>query len=189
MMNTVGTFVFDSIKPFVLAEANTNMRNDLNKEIQKIPKTFPNSISPFDEVICEVRRKVRSMGFDPYKVPDYNNTAAIFDVYLTNTWLFGLSSFHRTNDIIFEMKNKTVHAFLEIGTAKLKGQSNWEIAFVSGILGKAGTVDFTVDYFKVCRGCIILFKPYLFIYYIRLLSSCSVKFFRGLCISRTFHIV
>lgn len=94
-MNSVGSFVFDSIKPFILSEANTNIRNDINKQVSKMPQKFPNSISPFDQLVAEVRRKVRGMGYDPYKVADYNSSAGIFDVFLTHTWLYGASSFHR----------------------------------------------------------------------------------------------
>lgn len=150
VMNSVGTFVFDSIKPFVLSEANKNIRTDINKEVKKIPMKFPNSISPFDGLICEMRNKIRTMNYDPYKVPDYNNTVGIFDVYLTHTWLYGASSFHRTKDIIIEAKNRTVHFLIEIGTGKLKGTSNWEIAVVAGIMSKVGTVAFSVEYIKVC---------------------------------------
>ncbi|XP_056647669.1 uncharacterized protein LOC130452416 [Diorhabda sublineata] len=149
VVNSVGTFVFDSIKPFVLREANTNMRNDMNKEIKKLGRTFPNSISPFDHLVYELRRKVRDGGFDPYLVPDYNNSVGIFDIYLTNTWLHGLASFHRVKDIKFEMKNKTVHVLLEVGTGQLLGTSNWELSLVTGLLSKEGTVSFSVEYIKV----------------------------------------
>ncbi|CAG9863980.1 unnamed protein product [Phyllotreta striolata] len=149
VMNSLGSFVFDSIKPHVLGELNTKTRDDVNKELRKFPKKFPNSISPFDQLVCEVRKKVRSMGFDPYLVPDYNNSVGIFDVALTNTWLYGISSFHRTRDIKFEMKNNTVHTFLEVGTGRIKGSSNWDISLVAGMISQGGTVAFTVDYIRV----------------------------------------
>ncbi|KAG5899932.1 hypothetical protein JTB14_002483 [Gonioctena quinquepunctata] len=149
VMNSVGTFVFDSIKPFVLKEANTNMRRDINKELKKFPKKFPNSISPFDQLLCEVRRQVNNMGYDPFNVADYNNSVGVFDVYLTHTWLYGLSSFHRTKDIRFELRNRTVHALLEVGTAALKGTSNWEFSVVAGLMSKVGTVSFVINYIKI----------------------------------------
>lgn len=154
-MNSVGTFVFDSIKPFVLAEANNNIRNDVNREVKKLPMKFPNSISPFDGLICDVRKKLRTIGYDPYKVPDYNNTVGIFDVYLTSTWLYGISSFHRTKDIIIEMKNRAVHFLIEIGTGTLKGTSNWEASFVAGLMSKYGTVAFSLEYIRVSKYFIL----------------------------------
>ncbi|XP_023024655.2 uncharacterized protein [Leptinotarsa decemlineata] len=149
VMNSVGTFVFDSIKPFVLGEANTNMRSDINKELRKFPKKFPNSISPFDQLICEVRKKVISMNYDPYHVPDYNNSVGLLDIYLTHTWLYGLSSFHRTKDIIFELRNKTVHMLVQVGTGTLEGTSNWEVSLIAGMVSQVGTVSFSVNYIRV----------------------------------------
>ncbi|KAF5308934.1 hypothetical protein FQR65_LT00016 [Abscondita terminalis] len=51
VFNAVGTFLFDSIKPFILTEVNTNMRTDVNKQVHQIPLRFPNSISPFDQLV------------------------------------------------------------------------------------------------------------------------------------------
>ncbi|XP_066246839.1 uncharacterized protein [Euwallacea similis] len=149
IINSVGTFVFDSIKPFILSEANTNIRNDINKQVSKFPQKFPNSISPFDQLVAEVRRKVQFMGYDPYKVADYNSSAGIFDVYLSHTWLYGGSSFHRTKDIIFEMKNNSLHTLLEVGTQRLVGTTHWEVSLISGILSKLGTATFSVEYIRV----------------------------------------
>lgn len=148
-MNSVGTFVFDSIKPFVLKEANTNIRNDVNKEVRKFPQKFPNSISPLDQLVAELRREVRDKHFDPYKVQDYNSSAGIFDIYLTHTWLYGLASFHRTRDIKFELRNKTVHMLVEVGTQRLMGTTNWDISFIAGMVSRAGTASFTVEYIRV----------------------------------------
>lgn len=148
VINSVGSFIFDSIKPFILKEVNTNLRKDVNKQVKAIPQKFPNSISPFDQIVAEARHKVRNMGYDPFKVNDYNNTLGIFGVQMTHTWVKGLSSFHRTGDIIFELKNKTIHANVEIGTQKLEGTSHWEVSFI-GMMSRAGTVTFTIDYLKV----------------------------------------
>lgn len=148
-MNSAGNLIFNSIKPFMMAEANRLFRDDINKEVKKLPMKFPNSISPFDGLIIDVRNKVRSIGLDPYKVPDYNNTVSVFEVYLTNTWLYGISSFHRTKDIVIEMGNRTVRFNIEIGTGALKGTSNWDISLVAGLMSKYGTVAFSLEYIKV----------------------------------------
>uniref|UniRef100_A0A224XSP7 Putative hemolymph juvenile hormone binding protein n=1 Tax=Panstrongylus lignarius TaxID=156445 RepID=A0A224XSP7_9HEMI len=66
MINTVGTFVFDSIKPFILSEVNTNMRNDINKGLRTLKQTFPNSMPPIDLALAAARKLVREYGYDPY---------------------------------------------------------------------------------------------------------------------------
>lgn len=149
VINSVGTFIFDSIKPFILSEVNTNLRQDVNKQVRKIPQKFPNSISPFDQLVAESRHKIREAKYDPYKIQDYNNSVGVFDVYMRNTWLTGLSSIHRVGDIIFEIKNQTVYTTVEVGTQKLTGSSNWEMSFIAGLMSRAGTVVFTVDYLQV----------------------------------------
>lgn len=61
VMNSVGSFVFDSIKPFILSKVNEDMRKDVNTQVRQIPQKFPNSISPFDQIVAEARRKVHSV--------------------------------------------------------------------------------------------------------------------------------
>ncbi|CAH0562376.1 unnamed protein product [Brassicogethes aeneus] len=149
IMNSMGTFVFDSIKPFVIEQVSRDIRKQMNTEVQKFPKKFPNSITPFDQLVSEVRKKVRKMGYDPYRVPDYNTTVGVLDIYLSHTWVYGISSFYRTRDIVFEVKNNTVSALLEVGTQKLLGTSHWNFNLVAGMMTRSGTIEFSVEYIKV----------------------------------------
>lgn len=148
VINSVGVMMFDTIKPFILGEMNTNVRNDINKQVKQIPLKFPNSISPFDQIVAEARKKVRNMGYDPFKVEDYNNSVGIFEVQMTHTWLYGLSSFHRVGNITFLLANNTVQADVKVGTQRLEGTSHWEIS-LAGMISRAGTVSFTVEYLQV----------------------------------------
>ncbi|KAF2883584.1 hypothetical protein ILUMI_22579 [Ignelater luminosus] len=149
VINSVGTFIFDSIKPFILSEVNTNMRNDVNKQISALPQRFPNSISPFDQLVGEARHKVRENKFDPFKMDDYNYTAGIFGIQMTHTWLTGLSSFHRVGNMTFEIRNNTIYLHMQVGTQKLQGTTHWEVAIVGGMMSRAGTASFSVEYLKV----------------------------------------
>ncbi|XP_019876026.2 uncharacterized protein LOC109603954 [Aethina tumida] len=149
VMNSIGTFVFSSIKPFVLGQVSSQMRDDVNKEVKKIPQKFPNSISPFDQLISEARKKVRAMGYDPYKVNDYNTSVGVLDIYMSHTWVYGISSFYRTKDIILEIRNNTLHALVEVGTQKMLGTSHWNFNLVAGMMTRSGTIEFSVDYLKV----------------------------------------
>lgn len=149
IINSVGTFLFDSIKPFILSEINNNIRGDINKQISTLPQTFPNSISPFDQIVAEGRKVVRERKYDPYYVPDYNHTIGLFNVYMTHTWLTGLSSFYRVGNVTFEIRNHTLSAGVDVGTQKLEGKSHWEITIGGGMISRAGTLSFTIDYFNV----------------------------------------
>lgn len=158
IINTMGTVIFDSVKPVILKEAYTKARVAINSELEKIAGDiqFPNSISPLDMVIADVRKKVRSMGQDPMQIKDYNTTVSIFTVALQNTWITGISSFQRVGNITLKMENNTVIADFEIGTQKLEGMTQWDISAVSGLVSRAGTASFSVEYLN---GRMVLGQP------------------------------
>lgn len=157
IINTVGNVIFDSIKPYVLKEAYAKARAEINAKLDEVADMpFPNSISPLDMVIIDVRRKVRDMKLDPYQVKDYNKTVSIFTVALSNTWVTGISSFQRDGNITLTIKNNTVIADFDIGTQKLEGRAQWDISAVAGLVSRAGTASFSVEYIS---ARIILGQP------------------------------
>ncbi|CAH2262290.1 uncharacterized protein LOC120637774 [Pararge aegeria] len=158
IVNSIGTFLFDSIKPYILKEAYTKAREEINKKLDEVAgdMQFPNSISPLDMVIADARKKVREMEMDPYKIKDYNASASVFTISLTNTWVTGISSFQRVGNITLKMQNNTVIADFEIGTQKLEGTTHWELSAISGLLSRTGRTSFSVEYIS---GRIILAQP------------------------------
>ncbi|XP_057323955.1 uncharacterized protein LOC130666735 [Microplitis mediator] len=149
VINSVGAFIFDSIKPFILNEVNTNVRGEVNKQISQLPQYFPNSISPFDMAVAEARKQFSNMGYDPYRVKDYSQSVGIFTITSSHTWLTGLASFYRMGNITLTMENGTVYAILDVGTQEIEGRTHWEVGVIGGFLSRAGTVSFTVQYFRV----------------------------------------
>ncbi|KAJ2943923.1 hypothetical protein O0L34_g8243 [Tuta absoluta] len=158
VVNTMGSVLFDSVKPFVLANTYDKMRTAIDNELAKVAgdMQFPNSISPLDMVIADLRKKVRGMGLDPYQIKDYNTTASIFVVSLSRTWVFGLSSFQRVGNITLKMENNTLIADFEIGTQKLEGVTGWDISAVGGLMSRAGTASFSAEYIS---GRFIVAQP------------------------------
>ncbi|XP_015111892.1 uncharacterized protein LOC107037713 [Diachasma alloeum] len=148
-VNSLGSFLFDSIKPFILKEVNTNVKGEVNKQISQLPQYFPNSISPFDMAVAEARKQVSDMGYDPYRIKDYSQSGGIFTVTSTHTWLTGLASFYRMGNITLTMENGTVYAVVDVGTQEIEGRTHWEVSVIGGFLSRAGTVSFTVQYFRV----------------------------------------
>jgi len=147
MVNSLGTFLFDSIKPYILKEVNTNIRGDVNEQIRALPQRFPNSISPLDMALAEGRRRVREMGYDPYNLPDYNYTAGILQVDLTHSWLSGISYFYRVGNVSVEMEDNILYMGVHVGTQRLEGRTLWEVQ-VGGILSRTGSAIFTVEYIR-----------------------------------------
>lgn len=158
IINTVGNVIFDSIKPYVLKEAYTKARAEINAKLDEVAgdMKFPNSISPLDMVIIDVRKKVRDMKLDPYHIKDYNTTVSIFTVALSGTWITGISSFQRVGNITLKMENQTAIADFEIGTQKLEGRTQWDISAIGGLMSRAGTASFSVEYIS---ARIILGQP------------------------------
>ncbi|RVE47053.1 hypothetical protein evm_008335 [Chilo suppressalis] len=158
VINSVGTFVFDTIKPYILKEAYVKARTAINTKLDEVAgdMQFPNSISPLDMVIADTRKKIREMNFDPYEIKDSNNTISVFSVKLTHTWVTGLSSFQRVGNITLKMENNTLIADFSIGTQKLEGMTQWEIIAISGLMSRAGTASFSVEYVS---GRLILAQP------------------------------
>ncbi|KAL0803403.1 hypothetical protein ABMA28_017356 [Loxostege sticticalis] len=158
MINSVGTFVFDTIKPYILKEAYTKVRVEINTKLDEVTgdMQFPNSISPLDMVIADARKKVRGMNLDPYKIKDLNSTVSVFTVHLTHTWITGVSSFQRVGNITLKMEKNTLVADFDIGTQKLEGRTQWELVAISGLISRAGTASFSVEYIS---GRLILAQP------------------------------
>ncbi|XP_012270232.1 uncharacterized protein LOC105694290 [Orussus abietinus] len=149
VINSVGSFIFDSIKPFILKEVNTNVRGEVNKQISQVPQYFPNSISPFDMAVAEARKQVSEMGYDPYRINDFTHSVGIFTVTSSHTWITGLATFYRMGNITLTMEKGTVYACVDVGTQEIEGRTHWEVSLTGGLVSRAGTVSFTVKYFRV----------------------------------------
>lgn len=149
-VNAAPNVVFDSIKPFMLKEAYEKIRNEIDTNIGKVTGdlTLPNSISPLDMGLAELRKLTRAKGFDPYKMPSYNHTVGVFALEMSNTWIAGLASFYRVGDVVLSIDNNTVTAGIQIGTQKLVGASQWQVSVGNGMITRVGHVQFTVQHIK-----------------------------------------
>lgn len=89
IINNAPNLVFDSMKPFMLSEAYTKLRIEIDSKLKDLMGDYslPNSISPLDMAIGEARRKVREMNFDPLIVRNYNHSVGLFAIQLKNTWV------------------------------------------------------------------------------------------------------
>lgn len=148
MINTLGTFVFDSIKPFIMKTMNTNFRGDINKSLKAFKKTFPNSIPPLDLGVAELRKNVRENGYDPYKIDDYSYSAGVFNFDARHIWIFGLASFYRVGNITIAMSNNTVTLGFQVASKRLKGKTDWEVS-LGTVLSRTGYSGFTVEYIEI----------------------------------------
>lgn len=150
VINSAPNLVFDAMKPLMLKEADTKIREEINNNIKNLmgDRKLPNSISPLDMAIAEARKKVRAMGFDPYHVNDYNRTIGVFSMQMVNTWITGVSSFYRIGEMIVAMENNTVSLGFEIGTQQISGATQWEVGFGIGFVSRVGHAQFILQHIK-----------------------------------------
>lgn len=148
VINSAPNVVFDAMKPFMLQEADKQLRTEINAFIEKNmgDRRMPNSITPLDSAIADGRKLVRQKGLDPYHVADMNRTMGVFSVQLSNTWINGISSFYRVGNITAAMQNNTVSLRLQVGTQQITGAGQWELGF--GLVTRVGHVQFTVQYIR-----------------------------------------
>lgn len=148
IINSAPNMMFDVMKPFMLKEADTKIRQTVNPQIEKFmgDRRLPNSITPLDSAIAELRKLVRQKGNDPFHVADMNRTMGVFSVHLTNTWIYGISSFYRVGDIQAALQNNTVTFRFQVGTQQITGAGQWEVGF--GLINRIGHVQFTVQHIR-----------------------------------------
>lgn len=94
----------------MLKDAYEKIRTEVDANLAKLAGDFrfPNSITPLDMAIAELRKRVRDMGYDPFMVKNYNHTVGFFSTKLRRTWISGGSSFYRVGDIVISMDNNTL---------------------------------------------------------------------------------
>lgn len=148
IINSAPNLVFDVMKPFMLQEADKKFREGVNPQIEKLmgDRRLPNSITPLDSAIAELRKMVRQNGNDPFHVADMNRTMGVFSVQLSNTWIYGISSFYRVGDIKAAMRNNSVSFRFQLGTQEITGAGQWEVGF--GLITRIGHVQFTVQHIR-----------------------------------------
>lgn len=50
---------------------------------------------------------------------------------------------------MFFIKQQKVYAVVDVGTQEIEGRTHWDVSVIGGFLSRAGTVSFTVQYFRV----------------------------------------
>ncbi|CAH0722883.1 unnamed protein product, partial [Brenthis ino] len=151
VFNSMGAFLYDSIKPYILRDAHENVREAINSKIDQFVGDikFPNTISPLDMIMVDLRKKIKLMKMDPLEIDDYYTNLNIFKISINNTRIKGLSSLHRMGNISFKIENHTVIADFNIGSQELEGSTRWEFSGIKGFISVAGTNSFSIQHIKV----------------------------------------
>lgn len=147
-----GNFIFDTAKPYMLQDAYTKARIAIDTELEKTAEDlqFPNSLPPLDMILIDIGNKIRELGLDPYRIKDYvsSDTMPFFSLALYNTWITGVSTFHRVGNITMKVANGTAVLDFEVGTKTIEGSTYWNVT-VGQIISNIGRNSFSIEHISL----------------------------------------
>ncbi|XP_055551259.1 uncharacterized protein LOC129733760 [Wyeomyia smithii] len=153
LVNSAPNTVTDMIKPFLLQEVNVKIQQEIDGQLAELMEqrgiSFANSVPPVDTLIAEARLLLKRKQYDPYFIPDYRNSAGILGVHLSHTWLRGLASFYRSDEIDVTVRNHTAELVLHMSTSRLEGSTQWEVSVIRESFARSGMVQFSVEFVRV----------------------------------------
>lgn len=155
IINKVGSFLFDNVKPFILSEVNTKVRAEVDKQVAGVDVRFPSSLAPIDMMVADARHTVRTMGYDPYRLPDITKRVGPVQATLSHLFATGLSSFYRRGNVTVWMRDHVVHAGIHLATKRLRGTCRWMVhspdapSVLQRVMRRSGDASFSVDYLEV----------------------------------------
>lgn len=148
LINDAGDFIFHTVKPYMQQDAYTKVRTAIDAELQKTAEDleFSNSLPPLDMILIDIGNKIRELSLDPYRIKDYvtNDAVSFVSVALYNSWITGVSTFHRVGNITMKVANGTAVLDFEVGTKTLEGRTHWNIT-VGTIISYHGKICFCIE--------------------------------------------
>jgi len=151
IISSMGSVLFEGIKPFIINEVNTNLRADVNAQVKAITSKLPKMTVPVpDLAVAEGRKYVQRMGFDPYHVEDRHIDEGPLNFTITELTVSGLSNFHRVGDIGLQIRGPVLQMALHVITGSINGSLRWSYRLgLSKTFGRTGVSNFTVDHIQV----------------------------------------
>lgn len=151
VISTMGSVLFEGIKPFIISEVNTNLRTDVNAQVKAITSKLPKMTVPVpDMAVAEGRAYVRRMGFDPYHVADRHIAEGPLNFTITELTVSGLSNFKRVGDIGLQIRGPVLQMSVHVITGAVNGSLRWSYRLgLTKTFGRAGVSNFTIDHIQV----------------------------------------
>lgn len=151
VISTMGSTLFEGIKPFIIAEVKDNMMADVNAQIRSITGKMPKTKVPIaDLAVAEGRAYVRRMGYDPYRLADRQIKQGPLTLRITELTVSGLSSFQRLGDIGVQVRSSVLQLSLHVVTDRVTGSLRWQYQMeLIKTYGRSGVTNFTVDHVQV----------------------------------------
>lgn len=153
IVNILSGTIFDNIKPTMLNEMSTTVKDMINIQLQTIPQVtaLQWTSSPLDVVIANTVAEIRKLNLDPFVLPNpptvkFQRNILFLKVYgeatLLKGYLTGLSSLHRTGDMIISFQNNTFEVSANLGFDTLEGGFRWHASAMG--ISRTGGLHFRV---------------------------------------------
>jgi hypothetical protein len=151
VISTMGSVLFEGIKPFIINEVNTNLRADVNAQVKAITSKLPKMTVPVpDMAVAEGRAYVRRMGFDPYHIADRHIAEGPLNLTITELTVSGLSSFQRVGDIGLQIRGPVLQMSVHVITGAVNGSLRWGYRLgLTKTFSREGVSNFTIDHIQV----------------------------------------
>ncbi|XP_053653386.2 uncharacterized protein [Cherax quadricarinatus] len=151
LVGTADVFFGTIIQPLIIGNAQDKIKNLLNQRLQQrlADKPFPDSISPVDYAVAQIRRELKRKQLDPLKMGRKDVTLAWgITVQLKNMELSGLSTIHRTHEVSAQFIDNAVFITIQIGAQELSGGADWSMS-AALLPAVAGHLDVQVESLSV----------------------------------------
>lgn len=151
ILSSVGSVMFEGIKPFIVTEVSTNLRADVNAQVKAITSKLPKLSVPVpDLAVAEGRSYVRRMGYDPYRVADQWVKQGPFNLTVEELTVHGLSNFRRVGDIGLQVRGPVLQIAVHVITGQVTGTLRWRYRLdLASVYAQSGVSNFTVDHVQV----------------------------------------
>ncbi|XP_073994698.1 uncharacterized protein isoform X1 [Rhodnius prolixus] len=150
VLATAAPVLFEAIKPGVLSQINTQIREDLNAKLEKIGNRLAVSGSrpPLDAAEQEARAYLLENGYDPYRLKDFSIKQSVFTVNITEFVLKGLSNFQRVGEVVLAMDEGMIQIGIHVAALDLEGRCKWGIG-IGKNFRRGGFTNFTIEHIQI----------------------------------------
>jgi len=127
-INSLGSFIFNSIKPMILGNVDALIKGQVNSQMRTINYQFPESVPPLDAALAVARTKIKERNMDPFRLPDVTRSMENGVTLRLYDGIFkGLASIHRSGDIQVGFENNSLVVSVQLATQLLFAEFNWQM--------------------------------------------------------------
>lgn len=151
VISSLGSVMFEGIKPFIINEVNTNMKTDVNAQVRAVTSKLPKLKVPvLDLAMAEGRLYVKRMGFDPYHIAGRYIKEGPLNFTISELTISGLSNFHRVGDVGLQVRDHVLQMTVRVITDAVNGSLRWQYQLgLTKTFGRTGVSNFSVEHIQI----------------------------------------